>query len=151
MKKTSNSEMEKIAEEKGGKVEWIPAEISRHITDGNVWYYPQLNKKKRMSFRCKKCKTWYLLDECSNCRGVKFKCGLDKDRNLGVFCEKCDMGISLWTCTECGAKNLASKTFYLLDKGCFIASAVYTSKSTVEVDLFRKYRDVVLCNSLLVP
>jgi len=75
--------------------------------------------------------------------------GGSKNGEIGLFCEDCSFGFSNWNCQKCGRENNTSRTAFELSRSdCFIATAVYGSRYTSEVELLRQYRDEIMMKSL---
>jgi hypothetical protein len=168
MRLATADELAKMEAEAG--VQWKQADIVLTVyASGDGSYIPSLDKSPM--FQCLKCEGRYLLDACDNCGNNTFKCGGDErmvpqvfatakgggsnqitnTKDMGVFCQKCGQGITVWQC-QCGAKNPVTKTLFILKKGgCFIATAAYGSPYAPQIILLQQFRDMRLRKTWFGP
>jgi hypothetical protein len=67
---------------------------------------------------------------------------LNRQRVAGIFCFKCERGVSSWICSKCGTENPVSNSLGKLSEGgCFIATAVYGEENCHEIMVLKRYRD----------
>jgi hypothetical protein len=67
---------------------------------------------------CVKCEATFPLEACTNCGGIEFGFCKISGRGDGIYCTRCDLGISRWTCPKCECSNSYAKsivTFYTED------------------------------------
>jgi len=108
------------------------------ITIGNY----DLNKEKNYGFQCARCDEVEIVKECPNCGKTRYIAGY-LEGAPGVFCDKCGIGWSTWKCKKCGTENDSTRSF-VMDKPCFIATAVTGTPNSWQVHILRQFRDDVL-------
>jgi len=97
--------------------------------------------------QCLRCRDILIFDSCSNCGHYLYK-----SSDSRIWCTKCEMGLSQWSCNICQTVNPISKTFITISSnkgGCFVATVAFGDYGSPEVQFLTRFRDTVLSKSVL--
>jgi len=137
---------------------WSQMFVGRHAfqfaVDHDLKYpsgKPTLSSDETYGLGCLNCQTVTPLGACSNCGNSEYRFGSNTQGVIGLFCSRCQRGITGWKCTSCGTENpISHETVMRLKKGgCFVATAACGDVNAPEVIYLSAFRDDVLNGSLL--
>jgi hypothetical protein len=96
----------------------------QRLKDDNFYALLRLSGSSQPAFpaaqhglRCLRCKIGTPLSDCDNCGGTVWRLGHNADGVVGLFCSRCNQGLTRWSCADCGTDNPISPATFVVRPG----------------------------------